>query len=78
METTLEQPLAQMTIGDLVALIEQVVEAKLAPLQKPESLVRRMELRAALARECNRLSPEEEQMWAEIGMDGETELWPAY
>lgn len=78
METTLERPLAQMTIGDLLTLIEQVVEAKLAPLQKPESLARHLELRAALARECTRLSPEEEQTWAEIGMNAEAELWPAY
>ncbi len=78
MDTTLEQPLTQMTIGELVILIEKIVEAKLAPREEPASLAHHLELRAALKRECRRLNPEEEQTWAEIGMSAETPLWPAY
>jgi hypothetical protein len=74
MDTTLEQPLAQITIGELVILIEKIVEAKLAPQQEPASLTRRMELRAALKRECRRLDPDEEQTWAEMGMSEELAL----
>lgn len=79
MQIVLEQPLTQWTVADLVALIERVLEEKLnAGRAAEDSLARRLELRAALARECARLDPAEEQAWAELGMAAEAEQWPAY
>ena len=34
--------------------------------------------RTRLARECEKLDPDEERAWAELGLDEDTKSWPAY
>jgi len=34
--------------------------------------------RTRLARECEKLDPDEERAWAELGLHEDTKSWPAY
>jgi metal-responsive CopG/Arc/MetJ family transcriptional regulator len=70
-DTNLVQQLDELIAQDKFPNRSQAIEAAL--LEKLDRLHR-----TRLARECAKLDPEEERVWAEEGLGVDLESWPEY
>jgi metal-responsive CopG/Arc/MetJ family transcriptional regulator len=70
-DTNLVQQLDELIAQDTFPNRSQAIEAAL--LEKLDRLHR-----TRLARECAKLDPEEERVWAEEGLGVDLESWPEY